>query len=65
MGKNEDDQIKKIFAMFGTPKEDEYPDVKELKDWSKDKFEPKQAIPIKKICPRLDDSGLDLLQVLS
>lgn len=63
MGKNESDQLKKIFAMFGTPDEEEYPEVKELKDWNKSKFEKKDAVPIHKICPRLDQSGLDLLSV--
>ena len=63
MGKNEADQIKKIFAMFGTPDEEEYPEVKELKEWNKSKFDQKEAVPIHKICPRLDQSGLDLLAV--
>jgi len=61
MGKNEGDQLKKIFAMFGTPNEEEYPEVKDLKDWNKDKFEKKEPVPIHKICPRLDQAGLDLL----
>lgn len=64
MGKNEADQLKKIFAMFGTPIEEEYPEVRDLKEWNKDKFEKKEAVPIHKICPRLDQAGLDLLSVV-
>lgn len=61
MGKNDGDQLKKIFSLFGTPNEEEYPEIKELKDWSKDKFERKSAVPLNKLVPRLDAAGLDLL----
>jgi len=62
MGKTDADQIKKIFSVMGTPNPEEYPDVKDLKEWAKDKFEPKEAVPLNKVCPRLDPAGLDLLQ---
>ena len=62
MGKTDADQLKKIFSIMGTPDVDSFPEVKELKDWAPDKFEPKEAVPLSKVCSRLDAAGLDLLQ---
>ncbi|KAF9436613.1 Cyclin-dependent kinase 3 [Entomortierella beljakovae] len=60
-GDSEIDELFKIFFIRGTPNEDIWPGVTELKDWKKDSFPqwPRQRLEV--FFPQLDPNGIDLL----
>ncbi|KAG0317472.1 Cyclin-dependent kinase catalytic subunit [Dissophora globulifera] len=62
-GDSEIDELFKIFRIRGTPNEQMWPGVEELKDW-KDTFPQWSRTPIKNTVPRLDEDGLDLLELM-
>lgn len=59
-GQTEADQLQKIFKVLGTPKEADWPTVRELPDW-KDDFTPYDPLPGDQIAPSLDPTGLALM----
>lgn len=61
-GMNENDQLKKIFKIRGTPSEKTYPDIKNLPNWKADSFEVYKKEDLKKLVPKIDVLGLDLLE---
>ena len=63
MGKNESDQLKKIFKIRGTPSDTYAPSLKELSEWGvgENVFESWPEDDIKKYVPNLDTEGVDLL----
>ena len=60
-GDSEIGEIFKIFQALGTPTEDIWKGVTKLHDF-KDVFPKWKPQPMKSLCPRLDEDGLDLLQ---
>ena len=64
MGKNNHDQLKKIFHIRGTPNEKIYPGVEDLPEWGNDDyvFENYPEDDLKKYVPKLDNKGMDLLK---
>ncbi len=60
-GLNEQDQLKKIFKIRGTPNEKSYPEIVNLPEWFNHEFEHNNPEELIKICPRLDKDGLNLL----
>lgn len=61
-GQNEQDQLKKIFKIRGTPDEKSYPDLKNLNEWTSNDYEIYKKEDLAKICPKLDNLGIDLLE---
>ena len=63
MGKNNYDQLKKIFHIRGTPNERNYPGLEDLPEWGSDEyqFENYPEEDIKKYVSKLDNDGIDLL----
>jgi cyclin-dependent kinase len=61
-GVNEPDQLKKIFKLRGTPNEKTYPELIDLPEWTNNEFEVFKGEDLSKLCPKLDDAGLDLLE---
>ena len=63
MGKNNIDQLKKIFHIRGTPNERIYPNLEDLPEWGSDEyqFENYPEEDIRKYVPKLDSNGIDLL----
>lgn len=61
-GINESDQLKKIFKIRGTPDEKNYPEVVELPEWGNNEFEVCKKEDLSKLFPKLDNSGVDLLE---
>lgn len=63
MGKNNYDQLKKIFHIRGTPTERTYPSLEDLPEWGNDdyQFENYPEKDIRKYVPKLDSDGVDLL----
>ncbi|KAL0233455.1 hypothetical protein PCE1_001970 [Barthelona sp. PCE] len=59
-GDSEIDELFKIFKVCGTPTEDTWPKVTELPDFNS-MFPVFQPTDLSRICPDLDDLGLDLL----
>jgi len=59
-GSSENDQLMKIFKTLGTPNKKAWPQVAELPDF-KENFPQYPAQPLKKVCRRLDTTGLELL----
>jgi len=59
-GTSEPDQLMKIFKTLGTPNKKMWPGIAELPEY-KDNFPVYQAQPLKKVCRRLDNVGLELL----
>jgi len=59
-GKDDTDQLQKIFKICGTPSEQTWPTITELPDWKPDfpVFEPQ---PWSTIVPNLDPQGVDLM----
>mmetsp|Transcript_62045 Transcript_62045/g.71118 ORF Transcript_62045/g.71118 Transcript_62045/m.71118 type:complete len:304 (-) Transcript_62045:241-1152(-) len=59
-GTSETDQLLVIFKKMGTPKEESWPDMKNLPEWKTDigEFE---GEALTNLCPTLDPAGLDLL----
>jgi len=60
-GSSEQDQLKKIFKIMGTPDTTKWPGLSDLPDWKAENFEKYQGEALSKICPKLDADGLDLL----
>ena len=63
-GNSENDQLKKIFAIMGTPTENYAPSLRELPEWGvgDNNFENNKPKNFKEIFPNLDAEGLDLIQ---
>lgn len=61
-GVNENDQLKKIFKIMGTPNVKTYPDIVNLPEWNPDNFEVYPTQDLKKFVPTLEQDGLDLLK---
>ena len=63
-GNSENDQLKKIFAIMGTPTENHAPSLRELPEWGvgDNNFENNVPKNFKEIFPNLDAEGLDLIQ---
>jgi cyclin-dependent kinase len=59
-GSSESDQLMKIFKTLGTPNKKAWPGVAELPEY-KDNFPVYPPQPLKKVCRRLDNVGLELL----
>lgn len=60
-GNNEQDQLKKIFKVLGTPNVNDYPKLSELPGWKQENFENYPPDNLAKHVPRLDADGLDLI----
>ena len=60
-GLNDNDQIKKIFRIMGTPNENIYPGIKNLSDWNPDSFEIYTPQDIRQYVPGLETEGVALL----
>ncbi|EOA38894.1 hypothetical protein CARUB_v10011276mg [Capsella rubella] len=58
-GNSDIDQLSKIFAAFGTPKADQWPDVTDLPDYVEYQFVP--APSLRSLFPAVSDDALDLL----
>ncbi len=65
VGTSENDQIKKIFKIRGTPNENSYPGLKELPEWMNqdNHYDIYAEEDIAKFVPKLDRDGIDLLTV--
>ena len=65
-GNSENDQLKKIFAIMGTPTENYAPSLKELPEWGvgDNNFEKCEPKSFKELFPDLDTEGIDLLEKL-
>lgn len=60
-GNNDQDQLKKIFEIRGTPNEKTYSDLKLLPEWINNDYEVYEKKDLSLICPNLDKTGIDLL----
>ncbi|XP_010540010.1 PREDICTED: cyclin-dependent kinase D-3-like [Tarenaya hassleriana] len=58
-GNSDIDQLSKIFAAFGTPKVDQWPDMKYLPDYVEYQYVP--APSLRSLFPMISDDALDLL----
>jgi len=63
-GSSEKDQILKIFKLMGTPSVEKWSSLADLPEWKNETFEVYKGEELSKICPRLDEDGLDLLDKL-
>jgi cyclin-dependent kinase len=63
-GISEKDQILKIFKLMGTPSVDKWSGLADLQEWKNETFEIFKGEELSKVCPRLDEDGLDLLDKL-
>lgn len=63
MGKNEEDQLKKIFRIMGSPNLDVWEEAAELPDFNKFKYSVSEPKEMSEFVPRLDEGGMDLLNV--
>lgn len=61
-GESDLDQLTKIFAVFGNPTEENWPEVKNLSDYIE--FKPFPSIPLKNIFTAAGDDLLDLIEGL-
>ena len=63
-GNSENDQLKKIFAIMGTPTENYASSLRELPEWGvgENNFENNSPKDFKELFPNLDTEGIDLLQ---
>ncbi|KAJ1500953.1 Cyclin-dependent kinase catalytic subunit [Coelomomyces lativittatus] len=62
-GDSEIDQIFKIFQTLGTPNEESWPGVSQLPDW-KPHFPQWEKASLSQVIPKLDVTGIDLLENL-
>jgi serine/threonine protein kinase len=62
-GASEEDQLDKIFKVRGTPTDEEWPEMKELPLYKAD-MPHYEATSLHEKVPRLDESGLELLEML-
>ncbi|CAF2109232.1 cyclin-dependent kinase D-3 [Brassica napus] len=58
-GNSDIDQLSKIFTAFGTPKADQWPDMKNLPDYVEYQFVPAPSLP--SLFPTVSEDALDLL----
>jgi len=63
-GNSEQDQLKRIFKVMGTPNIEKWPTLSDLPEWKPENFEKYPGMPLSSICPKLDADGLDLLDKL-
>ena len=63
-GLNDNDQIKKIFRIMGTPNEKVYPNIKKLSEWNPENFEVYPAQELKTLYPTMEEEGLKLLEAM-
>lgn len=61
-GKNEEDQMRKIFLKMGTPDEDVWPELNDYADFKKMSFDDTDQVSLSEMVPRLDEAGIDLLE---
>ncbi|CAN7134112.1 cyclin-dependent kinase D-3 [Brassica rapa] len=61
-GNSDIDQLSKIFTAFGTPKADQWPDMKNLPDYVEYQFVP--APSLRSLFPTVSEDALDLLSKL-
>ena len=63
-GNSENDQLKKIFAIMGTPTENYAPSLREFSEWGvgDNTFEVVKPQNFKELFPNLDSEGIDLIQ---
>ncbi|KAH7832083.1 Cyclin-dependent kinase 7 [Monocercomonoides exilis] len=62
VGKDEIDQLSKIFFVLGTPKKEEWPGVGSLPSFVK--FTPREPMPLQAIFPAASEDAIDLLSQL-
>lgn len=60
-GLNDNDQIKQIFKLMGTPTEKDYPGLVKLSEWNPELFENYTSLNLRQFVPEIDDDGFDLL----
>jgi cyclin-dependent kinase len=65
-GNSENDQLKKIFEIMGTPTDNYASSLRELPEWGvgDNNFEKNEPKSFKKLFPELDTEGIDLLEKL-
>jgi cyclin-dependent kinase len=56
------DQLKRIFRVFGTPCENNWPEALKYPDWNSDLYELYKPQSLRELIPKLDDLGMDLLE---
>jgi hypothetical protein len=56
------DQLIRIFKVLGTPTEAIWPGMKQYPEF-KDDFPVHKRLPLSSLLPKMDDPGIDLLQV--
>lgn len=61
-GLNDNDQVKKIFRIMGTPSEKDYPNIVKLQDWNPEVFEVFPPQDLRQYVPTLEDEGFKLLE---
>jgi len=59
-GINDQDQIRKIFKVIGTPSDEAFPNLKKLSGWSEE-YNGYQPQNLRQYVPTIDDDGFDLL----
>lgn len=62
-GQKEEDELVRIFKVIGTPTEATWPGVEDMPHWKNYDFDQYPARSWKEIVPKLDDVGIDLLEV--
>lgn len=60
-GTSEDTQLDTIFRVLGTPSEASFPGIVELPEWRDDMPQYPPPSSLRKLVPKLDDAGIDLL----
>ena len=63
-GNNDQDQLKKIFEIRGTPNEKSFPGLKLLPEWVNNDYEVYEKKDLSILFPNLDSDGVDLLDKL-
>lgn len=62
-GQKEEDELNRIFEILGTPNPKIWPGVDDLPHWNNYHFKEYKPQSLRKIVPKLDDLGIDLLEV--
>ena len=62
-GQKEEDELNRIFEILGTPNSQSWPGVEELPHWENYQFKEYKKQDLRKIVPKLDELGIDLLEV--
>ncbi|CAG9316351.1 PHO85 [Blepharisma stoltei] len=62
-GNTNNDQLKKIFMVFGTPNENTWPGVSRFPEFRKS-FPKYQGIDLRSLVPKIDDNGFELLTAM-